>query len=271
MAFSEQSMDGAADRALRAVVVFWWCVAAAGLWVFGLYIAAVYGVGVASGDLVRWNVVLPDGHGYVRGDAPGNTTLGVHLAAAFLVTASGLLQLVPRLRARAPAVHRWNGRLFLSAGMAAAVSGLLIALTRGAVAGDYMTAGNALNAALILLCGGMAWRRAVQRRIAEHRRWALRAFIVINAIWFYRLGMMFWFTVNRGPVGHTDAFDGPWDIFLAFAHVLVPLGVMELYLAARDRGGALARGLMAGGLLVATLAMGVGIAAAVAFMWLPRI
>lgn len=271
MSLSEQAADGAADRALRAVVVLWWCVAAAGLWVFGLYIAAVYGVGVASGDLARWNVVLPDGHGYVRGDVPGNTALGVHLAAAFLVTASGLLQLVPQIRARAPRVHRWNGRLFLSAGMAAALTGLIVAFSRGAVAGGYMMVGNSLNAALILVCGAQAWRYARARRFDAHRRWALRAFVVINAIWFYRLGMMFWFTVNRGPVGHTDAFDGPWDIFLAFAHVLVPLGAMELYLAARDRGGPAARGLMAGGLLVATLAMGVGIAAAVAFMWLPRI
>lgn len=269
MAFVERA-GGAADKALRASVVFWWLVAAAGLWVFGLYIAAVYGFGVATGDLGRWNVVLPDGHGYVEGDGGGNLALGAHLLAAFLVTASGLLQLVPQIRRDAPRLHRWNGRLFLSAGLLAASTGLAIALYRGAVAGVYMTLGNALNAILIFVCAGMAWRYAAARRFDLHRRWALRAFIVINAIWFYRVGMMLWFAINQGPVGHTDAFDGPWDIFLAFAHVLVPLAGMELYLVARERGPA-ARMALAAGLGVVTLAMAGGIAMAAAFMWLPRI
>ena len=269
MAFLENS-GAAADRALRAAATFWWIVAAAGLWLFGLYIAAVYGLGVAIGDLSRWNVVLPDGHGYVPGDGGGNLALGLHLAAAFLVTASGLLQLVPQIRARAPRLHRWNGRLFLSAGMIAAATGMAVALYRGAVAGIYMTLGNGLNAVLIFACAGMAWRCARARRFDAHRRWALRAFMVINAIWFYRLGMMLWFAVNRGPVGHTDAFDGPWDVFLAFAHVLVPLAVMELYLAARERGPA-ARFAMAGGVAALTLAMAGAIGVTAIIMWLPRI
>ena len=269
MAFLENS-GAAADRALRAAATFWWIVAAAGLWLFGLYIAAVYGLGVAIGDLSRWNVVLPDGHGYVPGDGGGNLALGQLLAAAFLVTASGLLQLVPQIRARAPRLHRWNGRLFLSAGMIAAATGMAVALYRGAVAGIYMTLGNGLNAVLIFACAGMAWRCARARRFDAHRRWALRAFMVINAIWFYRLGMMLWFAVNRGPVGHTDAFDGPWDVFLAFAHVLVPLAVMELYLAAREHGPA-ARFAMAGGLAALTLAMAGAIGVTAIIMWLPRI
>ncbi len=262
---------GRADGVLSLAVGLWWLVSAAGLWMFGVYIAGLYGLGVVGGDMERWNRVLPDGHGYVRGDATGNVVLGVHLLMALIVTVGGVLQLVPRLRRVAPWLHRWNGRLFLSVGMIAAVTGVFIALSRGAVAGNWMTAGNILNATLILVCGIQAWRHAAARRFAVHRRWALRAFVLINAVWFYRLGMMAWFAINQGPVGHTDAFDGPFDIFLAFGHVLVPLAAMELYLAARDRGGEAARLAMALGVLAGALLMGLGVTVATLGLWLPRL
>jgi len=260
-----------AERVLRASAGFWYAVAAVGIWVFGYYIAALYGVGVAQGDLERWNAVLPEGHGYVPGDVKGNIALGAHLSMALIITVGGVLQLAPRIRARAPWFHRWNGRLFITVAFVAAVTGLFIALSRGAVAGDYMTAGNVINAALILVFGVMAWRDARARRIAQHQRWALRLFVVANAVWFYRLGMMLWFAVNRGPVGHTRDFTGPFDIFLAFAHVLAPLAFLELYMAARDRGGAVGKVSMAALLFVLTLAMGAGILLAAMMMWLPRL
>ena len=148
-----------AERLLRASAVLWYAVAIAGLWAFGAYIVALYGVGLAGGDLSRWNRVLPDGHGYVAGDLGGNLALGAHLATAFIVALSGGLQLVPQIRARAPWLHRWNGRLFVAVAVVAATSGLFIALTRGAVAGTYMTLGNALNAALVLTFAAQAWPR----------------------------------------------------------------------------------------------------------------
>ncbi len=83
--------------------------------------------------------------------------------------------------------------------------------------------------------------------------------------------MMLWFVANQGPVGHTDAFDGPFDIFLAFAHVLGPLAILELYLLARDRGGAVAKFAMTGGMAVVTLATAAGGFFAIMGMWLPRL
>ena len=260
-----------ADRALRASAVFWGVVAAIGIWIFGYYIAALYGLGIIGGDLERWNRVLPEGHGYVPTDTRGNVALGVHLLMALVVTTAGVLQLVPAIRKRLPALHRWNGRLFVALAMIAAATGVFIAFYRGAVAGDYMTAGNVINAVLILIFGVMAWRRARARRFESHQRWALRLFVVVFAVWFYRVGMMLWFAANRGAAGHNDSFTGPFDIFLAFAHVLLPLAVLELFLLARDRGGSLAKLSMAALLVLLTLAMGAGVALATMAMWLPRL
>ena len=264
-------MEKIAARALRLSAAAWFVTLVAGLWAFGIYILGLYGVGAATGNWERWNAVLPKGHGYTPGDAAGNLALGVHLLLAVFVTFLGAMQLVPKLRARAPAVHRWNGRVFIAVAFAIAASGLFIAFTRGAVAGLYMAIGNTLNAALLMVCAGLALRSAVQRRFDVHRRWALRAFVLMLGVFFYRLGMMLWFVVNRGPVGHTRAFDGPFDIFLAFAHVLLPLAILELYLLARNRGGPLALFAMAGGMVVVTLATAAGGLFAIAGLWLPRL
>jgi|SRR5215217_20141 len=260
-----------ADRALRASAVFWCVVAAVGIWIFGYYIAALYGVGFVGGDLDRWNRVLPKGHGYVPGDGRGNVALGIHLLMALVVTLGGVVQLIPVVRRRVPALHRWNGRLFITVALIAAATGLYIAFSRGAVAGDFMTAGNVINAVLILIFGIMAWRQARARRFDSHQRWALRLFVVVLAVWFYRVGMMLWFAANGGPVGHNDSFTGAFDVFLAFAHVLLPLAVLELFLLARDRGGAMMKLSMAALLGLLTLAMGAGVALATMAMWLPRL
>ena len=264
-------MEKLAGRALSVTATAWYVALVAGLWAFGVYIVGLYGLGAVTGNWERWNTVLPTGHGYNRGDTAGNLALGVHLLMAVFVAFAGSLQLVPAIRAKAPRFHRWNGRAFIAVAFVIALSGLFIAFTRGAVAGTYMAIGNTLNAVLLMLCAGQALRFALKRRFDIHRRWALRAFVLMLGVFFYRLGMMLWFVANQAPVGHTDAFDGPFDIFLAFAHVLGPLAILELYLLARDRGGAGAKLAMAGGMAVVTLATAAGGLFAIMGLWLPRL
>lgn len=259
------------SRALTLAAGLWVGTTAAGLVVFAGYIAALYAWGLATGDLDRWNAVLPAGHGYVPGDVRGNLALGLHVFAAIAVALCGAIQLIPAVRRRAPRLHRWSGRVFLTLGVGAALSGALIALTRGPVAGPYMAAGNLLDAVLVLIFASIAWRAARRRVFDQHRRWALRAFIVVFGVWYYRLLMMLWFAAQGGPVGHTDAFDGPWDIFLAFAHFLLPLAVLETYFLAQARGGPTGR--LAGAALVALAALATvgGTVLAALGMWLPRL
>jgi hypothetical protein len=88
--------NASATKALKVSAVIWYVAAVIGLWAFGYYIVGLYGVGVATGDLERWNTVLPDGHGYVVGDWVGNLALGGHLLMAAVVTFGGVLQLIPR-------------------------------------------------------------------------------------------------------------------------------------------------------------------------------
>src|SRR5215469_16877837 len=62
--------------------------------------------------------------GYIAGDAAGNLFFAAHVILALVLTFGGALQLVPKIRSRALAFHRWNGRVFLVAGVVATLGGL---------------------------------------------------------------------------------------------------------------------------------------------------
>jgi len=95
---------------------------------------------------------------------------------------------------------------------------------------------------------------------------------VASGVWFFRVGLMLWVLLNKGPAGFDPkTFQGPFLTFWAFGQYLLPLAVLELYLRARDRGGAPARLAMAAGLFVLTVAMGVGIVVATMGLWLRHI
>lgn len=257
-------------RALPWAATFWFVAAAAGQLIFALYIVSLYGGATMRGDLAGWNKVMP--HGYVAGDAAGNLRIGLHLLAAAILSLGGALQLTPWIRRHAPGFHRWNGRVYLVSAVAASLLGLAMMWTRGTVGDLSQHLGTSLNAIVILLCAAFVWRSAVTRRFDEHRRWALRLFLAVSGVWFFRVGLMFWLVLNRAPVGFDiKTFTGPFLTFLAFGQYLVPLAVLEVYFRVQRGASPNGRLAMAAGLVGLTLAMGAGIGAATLGMWLPRI
>lgn len=264
-------LSGVANTALTRAAQLWFVVAVAGQWMFAFYVAAFYGGSAVRGDLDAWNKVLPRGH--VAGDSMGNTVLAIHLLFAIVVLVGGPLQLIPHLRTYAPAFHRWNGRVYIPTVFTLSLGGLYLVWVRGGAAGDVSQhVGVSMNGLLIMLCAVMAWRHAVARELAAHRRWALRLFLVVSGVWFFRVGLMLWLIINGGPVGYDPkTFQGPFLSFLVFAQYLLPLAILELYMHVKGRGQPSTRLAMAGGLLVATVATGIGIFAATLGMWLPNL
>lgn len=262
--------DVVASKVLRAAVQFWFVVAVIGQWAFAAYIAAYYGGAAMRGDMEMWNKVFPRGH--MAGDTLGNFFVAVHLLLAVVVTVGGPLQLIPRIRAVTPAFHRWNGRVYLLAAIITSMAGLYMLFARGSVGGAMQHSALFINAVLIILCAAMTLRYALARQFAVHRRWALRLFLLVSGVWFFRVGLMLWLVVNRGPAGFDpDSFQGPFLSFLAFAQYLLPLALLELYFYVQDRTRARGHITMAVGIALLTLAMAAGIAAAIVMLWLPRL
>lgn len=255
---------------LKGAGLLWFLVATAGQWTFVWYILNAYGVTTATGNIEDWNktgLIV----GYVGGDAFGNLMFALHVLLAAVITVGGTLQLIPVLRYRLPAVHRWNGRLFVIIAVVMAIGGLWMSWFRDARLSDLGALGVSLNGVLILIVAPVALRLAMARRIDEHRRWAMRLFILVNGVWFFRIGFMAWIIAMQGPVGSTSRLDGPFDLTLAFACYLLPLAVLELYFRAGRVKGAAPKLAMAGLVLLLTLVTAVGIFGAWMFMWSPHL
>ncbi|OEZ56545.1 DUF2306 domain-containing protein [Duganella sp. HH105] len=262
------SMQRWAAGTLARAVQCWFAVTVAGQLMFAAYAIVLYGGAALRGDMAGWNAVMT--HGHVPGDTAGNTAIGAHLLLAVAIMLGGALQLLPQLRARAPRLHRWNGRVYVAGAVLASLSGVYMLWWRGTVGDLTQHLGTTLNGLLILLFAGMAVRRARMRDVAAHRRWALRLFLAVSGVWFFRVGLMFWIAVHGGPSGFDPVtFRGPFLSCLAFAQCLLPLAVLELYLHCRTRGAAAQYG-MAAVLAGLTVAIGLGVAVATLGMWLPR-
>ncbi len=255
-------------KLLSRAGVAWFVVAAAGQTAFIVFIVLFYGVRTLSGRFAAWND-KPLITGYVEGDGVGNWIFAAHVLLATVVTLGGLMQLVPALRRRFPALHRWTGRSFLTIACFLALSGLWMSVARGAYLSVVSAVAIGINGLLILIFAGLAWREAIRRRFDSHRRWAMRTFMVVSGVWFLRVGLMGWVLINRGPVGMTKTLSGPADIVLTFGSYLIPLAVLELYFAAGRSASSAFRIGVAGLVLVAAAWTALGSVGAAALMWFP--
>lgn len=255
---TEREADAAARATLRNATAAWFVVAFVGQWLFAWHIAKVY-VGTAlAGDFGAWNAHLFVG--FVPGDRVGNVALAAHLFIAFVITIGGTLQLVPWLRTRAPAFHRWNGRLYIAIAFVTSVAALYMIWTRDTFGGILINdISVSLDAVLIMAFAAVALRHAMARRIEVHRRWALRTFIAVSGVWFTRVFYGVLEVIPGDMPGTADDMSGPTNIAIGFASYLLPLALLELYFLARRRSGGQVKRATAALLLVAAMVTAVGV------------
>lgn len=258
------------SKALTISAQFWFIIAVLGQWMFAFYVASFYGGAAMDGDFMKWNRVLP--HGYTEGQTMGNIAVGIHLLFAVIVMIGGPIQFIPQLRKYAPNFHRWNGRFYLSAAVLISLSGIYMVITKGTISGIVGDISVSINGILVVIFAFLTIRNAIKRRFDEHRRWALRLFLAMAGVWFFRIGLMFWLMVNNGPVGFDpETFTGPFLTFLGFGQYLIPLAILELYFIAERKKPAFAQIVMSAVLFVCTIITGIGVFAATMGMWIPRI
>ena len=256
---TSDASDAASDRALNFAARFWLTTAVIGQWLFFVYIAGFYGPSTLSGDIAAWSRNSMLLKGYVPGDTAGNIAFGAHALLAGIIAFGGALQLVPQLRSRWPALHRWNGRVFILVAIAVSLTGFYMVWVRHTSTSLLGAIATSTNGVLIIGSAILAWRAARRRDLLAHRRWALRLYLVANAQWFTRVGFFAWMVIGGGLFHAPKALTGQVFDAWSFGCFLVPLGVLDLYLRARDSVSSAGRIAMAGGLVILTALMAVGI------------
>ncbi|MBI1394248.1 MAG: DUF2306 domain-containing protein [Alphaproteobacteria bacterium] len=262
--------DSWADRVQSASGVLWFLAAAAGQWLFVAYVAGHYGPRLLRGGLPALErSALPDG--YVPGDALGNVAIAFHVVVAIVIVGGGPLQLIPAIRRYFPSFHRWLGRTYVTLAVVTSFAGLHLVWTRGVPGGLVGHVAISLDAVLIITFAAIAVRFAMARRIDLHRRWTMRLFMVVSAVWFFRIGLMFWFMTTGGIGIDPETFQGPFLSFMYFAQMALPLGVLEIHFRAQDASSAAPKLAASLVILASTAVTAMGVFAATIGMWLPRL
>lgn len=148
--------------------------------VFGL--AALLSVGVA---LFSYRYLAGDTGGPLWGNRFSHPFLFLHVGGAATALLLTPLQLMPRLRARRPALHRWVGRAYVAGCLVAGTAGFILAW--GSFAGPVATAAFDALAAAWIATTTLGWTKAVRRRFDSHRRWMIRSFSLTFAAVTLRL------------------------------------------------------------------------------------
>jgi hypothetical protein len=149
-------------------------------------LAALLSLGVAG---YAYHYLLP--HAFappgIAENPMAHPWLFVHAGLAATALLLGPTQFLPRLRLTRPRLHRWMGRTYVFACLTGGSAGLALAM--GSTAGPIARAGFAALAVTWMLTTSMAWRMALHRRFADHRRWMIRSFALTFAAVTLRLYM----------------------------------------------------------------------------------
>ena len=194
---------------------------------FGLYILVFFFIALVKGNAVQWNDSLPGL--FDTGTPEATAGIGLHFAGGGIILVLGCVQLLASVRTRFPAVHRWIGRIYVTAAALTALGGLVFIVQKGTIGGLVMDIAFAGYGVLMLVAAIQAFRHARARRIEQHRAWAIRLFALAIGSWLYRMDYGFWFLFTGG-LGHTGDFQGPFDYFMDFFFYLPNLMVAELFI-----------------------------------------
>lgn len=263
---SDDSESVAASRwAVRALVSVAWISSA----IFGLYIVAFYVGAVSDGTPDRWNEALP--RLYEPHELLATIGIGAHFATGTVLLLLGPIQLISAVRESVPRLHRWLGRLYVLTALITGLGGLAFIALKGTIGGTPMNMGFSLYGALTVLAAVETIRHARARRFAQHRAWAIRLFALAIGSWLYRMDYGIWKMAANGT-GHTRAFDGPFDVVMAFFFYVPNLIVAEAFIRNRQLRTRLTAKLGAAVLLSgATILLAVGTYYFTVYHWGPTI
>ncbi|MFY8298785.1 DUF2306 domain-containing protein [Pseudoalteromonas sp. SS15] len=259
-----------ADSALKKAVTSWVSIVLVGQWAFAVYILSLYAIPLLIGAVHQADEISP-ARGFDTSAGFDSIMFFSHILPAAIMATSGLAQIIPKIRKTYPKFHRWNGRLFFTLGLSGAVTGLYLTWGAGIRFSDIGALGVTLNGVLILVAIFFAWKTAVKKQFAQHQRWAVHAFILVNGVWTFRLFLMGWYLVNQGPNGNNGNLDGPMDLTLSFACYLLPMLIAELIFWAKRCKTENIKWLAAMTTSIAAVITLIGVIAAAMMMWGPRV
>ncbi len=109
-----------------------------------------------------------------------------HLITGLIIFTLGPLQFMPSIRRKSISLHRWSGRIWLSAGSLAAISGGFIGIFQPFMGVDGQGFNESMATTFFafytLFCLAKAYSTIRARNVRAHREWMIRSWALMLAI-----------------------------------------------------------------------------------------
>ena len=213
------------QRLLRGLGRMFQLLALAGLFAFGTYIV-LRAAGASHRNFGQWHTLVDGLAMPTTADWIANLGIGLHFAMGTVLVLAWPILLSARIRSRHPTVHRWTGRVYVTAGLLAGAGGMSFILTQGA----YTPAASiafGLWGAVMMLCAVMAYVHARAKRFDRHRAWAIRLFAMVLGSWVFDLEIRAWKDLTGGLGMGAGGTRGPFDYAILYLFFVPNLLVAE--------------------------------------------
>lgn len=202
--------------------------AALGLGIFGCYILLRAG-GATRANFAQWRQLVAGLPMTTVSDWIANVGIGMHFLMGTVLVVAWPVLFSTRIRTQHRRVHRWTGRVYVSAGFLAGAGGLSYILAHRDGGASHVAF--AIWGAVMMASAVMAFAHARARRFGPHRAWAIRLFAMVLGSWLFDLEFQAWKELAGGRgIGAGDAY-GPFDYAILYLFFVPNLLVAEFFIS----------------------------------------
>jgi hypothetical protein len=179
-----------------------------GMGAFGTYIV-LRATGVTFRNFYQWHELLESAPIKTAAGWIASVGIGMHYFMGVVLVLAWPVLFSTRIRIRHRQVHRWTGRVYVSAGLLAGVGGMSFILARHEGSAPHIAF--ALWGSVMMLSSVVAYVHARAKRFDLHRAWAIRLFAMVLGSWIFDLEYRAWEDMTggagMGKAGHPGWFD----------------------------------------------------------------
>lgn len=230
---SEPQLGATPARLLRWTGRFFYYACLVGLGVFGTYII-LRGSGSTFKNFDQWHMLMAGLPMPSVSDWIANLGIGLHFASGAVLVLAWPILLSSRIRARHRTVHRWTGRVYVTAALLAGIGGLSFIFTHGAYIQSASIAFG-IWGAVMMLSAAMAYLHARAKRFDLHRAWAIRLFAMVLGSWLFDLEIRAWKDLAGGVGFGKGNMGGPLDYAMLYLFFVPNLLVAEFFIRNKHR------------------------------------
>ena len=198
-----------------------------GLGIFGVYIL-LRATGATFQNFHQWKGLISGAQGLAPADWIASIGIGMHYFMGAILVLAWPILLSARIRARHRVVHRWTGRVYVSAGLLAGVGGMSFILAHHNGGAPHIAF--AIWGAVMMLSSVMAFVHARAKRFDLHRAWAIRLFAMVLGSWIFDLEYRAWEDLTGGIGFGKDGQAGLFDYAINYGFFVPNLLVAEFFI-----------------------------------------